>query len=40
MMTPYAYRTSREGRERLAELTSLTTEVEFYLFVYRKSAEK
>ena len=36
MMTPYAYRTSREGRERLLALTSLTTEVEFYLFVYKK----
>ena len=37
MMTPYAYRTSREGRERLAALTSLTTEVEFYLFTYKKA---
>lgn len=40
MMTPYAYRTSRDGRERLSAQGSLTTEVEFYLFVYRKSAEK
>ncbi len=37
MMTPYAYRTSQEGRERLAALTSLETEVEFYVFVYKKT---
>ncbi len=37
MMTPYAYRSPREGRERLAALTSLITEVEFYLFVYKKT---
>ena len=36
MMTPYAYRSPREGRERLAALDTLTTEIEFYLFVYRK----
>ena len=36
MMTPYAYRTSAAGRMRLSALTSLVTEVEFYLFVYRK----
>ena len=36
MMTPYAYRTSAEGRARLASLTSLETEVEFYLFTYKK----
>ena len=36
MMTPYAYRSPREGRERLAALDRLTTEIEFYLFVYRK----
>lgn len=37
MMTPYAYRTSREGRERLAATSSLTTEVEFYLYTYKKT---
>ena len=36
MMTPYAYRSPREGRERLAKLDRLTTEIEFYLFTYRK----
>ena len=40
MMTPYAYRTSIEGKARLASLASLKTEVEFYLFVYRKNTEK
>ena len=37
MMTPYAYRSPREGRERLALLDTLTTEIEFYLFVYKKT---
>ena len=37
MMTPYAYRTPASGRARLAELTSLTTEIEFYLFTYKKA---
>ena len=36
MMTPYAYRSPREGRDRLLALSSLTTEVEFYLFTYKK----
>ena len=36
MMTPYAYRTSREGRERLLSLSSLETEIAFVLFVYKK----
>ena len=37
MMTPYAYRTPASGRARLTELTSLTTEIEFYLFTYKKA---
>ena len=36
MMTPYAYRTPREDRERMLSLDSLSTEVEFIVFVYRK----
>lgn len=36
MMTPYAYRTSKEGRERVASLDSLDTEAHFYLLTYRK----
>jgi len=36
MMTPYAYRTSREGRERVAALEAFDTEAHFYIFVYRK----
>ena len=36
MMTPYAYRSPREGRARLEALSTLTTEVEFYLFTYKK----
>lgn len=37
MMTPYAYRSPREGRERLAALDTLTTEIEFYLYTYKKT---
>ena len=35
-MTPYAYRTDSEGRERLNSLKSLATEVDFRVFVYKK----
>lgn len=35
-MTPYYYKTSREGHARLSSLTELKTETEFELFVYRK----
>lgn len=35
-MTPYYWRTSREGHSRLAAAESLTTEVSFDLHVYRK----
>ena len=37
-MTPYYYRTSAAGRERLAGLDSLETVVDFDIFVYRKEA--
>jgi len=36
MMTPYAYRTRPEDKERVLSLPSLVTEVEFWVFVYRK----
>lgn len=36
MMTPYAYRTSREDRERVLSLSEVTTEVEFIIDVYEK----
>lgn len=36
-MTPYAYRTPREGRERLSALTKLSTTVDFRILVYRKA---
>ena len=36
MMTPYAYRTSREDRERVLSLSEVTTELEFVLDVYEK----
>ena len=36
MMTPYAYRTPREARERLLSLSTLTTEVEFIVLVYER----
>lgn len=35
-MTPYAYRTSATGRERVAALHSLTTALDFRLFLYRR----
>ncbi len=37
-MTPYYYRTSARGRERLAGLDELETVVDFDIFVYRKEA--
>ena len=36
MMTPYAYRTPQSARERLLEMKSLTTEIEFIVFVYER----
>ncbi len=39
MMTPYAYRTSSVGRERVLSLESLTTEADFYICVYEKVGE-
>ena len=36
MMTPYAYRTPREDRERVLSLSSVTTEAEFIIDVYEK----
>ena len=35
-MTPYYYKTSREGQARLRALSSLETHAEFFLVVYRK----
>ena len=36
MMTPYAYRTSREDRDRVLSLEKMSTEVEFIVFLYKK----
>ena len=36
MMTPYAYRTGREGRERVLSLNEVECEAEFLIGVYRK----
>ena len=36
MMTPYAYRTPADGRERLLSRPSLTTEVAFRILTYEK----
>lgn len=36
MMTPYAYRTSKEGRERLLSLDTLKTEVSFKILTYMR----
>ena len=35
-MTPYAYRTSREGRERVEKAERLTVSAEFIIFIYKK----
>lgn len=37
-MTPYYYKTSREGQARLKALNFLETHAEFYIAVYRKNA--
>lgn len=36
MMTPYAYRTSKEDRERILSLCEISTDVEFIIDVYEK----
>lgn len=36
-MTPYAYRTSSIGRERIYSLETLTTDVDFHILVYKKA---
>ena len=36
-MTPYYYKTSREGQAKLAALSSLETHAEFLLAVYTRS---
>ncbi len=36
MMTPYAYRTPPKSRDRVLSLSSLSTPVEFVVFIYRK----
>lgn len=36
MMTPYAYRTSKEDRERVLSLSEVSTEVEFIIDAYEK----
>ena len=36
MMTPYAYRTSRVGRERISALSSLECEADFMILLYRR----
>ena len=36
MMTPYAYRTPKEDKERVLSLSGVTTEIEFIIDVYEK----
>ena len=36
MMTPYAYRTSAEGRERVLSLDSLSTDAHFLILIYER----
>ena len=35
-MTPYYYKTSKEGSKRVAELKALTTQIDFDILIYRK----
>ena len=35
-MTPYAYRTGKEGRAAVYALNALTTDIHFRLFLYKK----
>jgi 23S rRNA (guanine745-N1)-methyltransferase len=37
MMTPYAYRTRAEDREKILSLKSLETKIDFRVFVYKKA---
>ncbi len=37
-MTPYYYHTPSEGMKRLEALDTLTTEIEFVLYIYKKAA--
>lgn len=37
LMTPYFYRTGKEGHERLSALESIEVSASFYLLVYRKT---
>lgn len=36
MMTPYAYRTPKAARDAIFEMETLTTEIEFIVFVYER----
>ena len=36
MMTPYAYRTSAQGRARVESLDSISCTADFRIFVYRR----
>jgi len=36
-MTPYYYKTSAEGQQRLSEINTLTTEIGFEVLVYKKN---
>ena len=37
MMTPYAYRTPREAREKILSLDKLSCEADFHILVYKKT---
>jgi 23S rRNA (guanine745-N1)-methyltransferase len=39
MMTPYAYRTKKENRDRILALSKLDCEADFYLCVYKKKGK-
>jgi 23S rRNA (guanine745-N1)-methyltransferase len=36
MMTPYAYRTNAQGRERVLSLEKLVTEAHFHILTYER----
>ena len=39
-MTPYAWKTPRSGKERLAALPTLTTRIAFRVHVFRRDDKK
>ena len=39
-MTPYAWKTPREGKDRLAERETLTTRISFRVHIFRRDENR